>query len=422
MATMRSCLLVALLVGFVGLAPELGQSADDPGAYHRFVLTSARRNKRVGAFRLSGADLPGVAGRWSVRQIPLHGGRQEGCELIRLDNGRLRITVVPTRGLSVLDVRMGDLRLGWDSPVKEVVHPQFINLMSRGGLGWLEGFNEWMVRCGLEYAGQAGPDEFIDNTGKKSEMSLTLHGRIANIPASEVEVRIDRRPPHRLRLRGTVHERQFYGPKLALTTEISTELGSDSFRIVDAVENRGAADQEFTVIYHANYGPPLLEKGSRVVAPVKKLTPFNDTAAKGVEEWAVYRGPTPGFIEQGYFIEPRADAAGRTVVLLKNAAGDKGTSIRWSVKELPYMTLWKNTAAEADGYVTGLEPGTNYPQNRKDERRAGRLPKLKPGETRRFTLDFGLHSDKTAVDDMEKQVEAIQGGEKPVVEKKPTGG
>ena len=39
-------------------------------------------------------------------------------------------------------------RMGWDSPVKEVVNPAFINLESRNGLGWLEGFNEMMVRCG----------------------------------------------------------------------------------------------------------------------------------------------------------------------------------------------------------------------------------------------------------------------------------
>ena len=29
--------------------------------------------------------------------------------------------MVPTRGLSVLDVRFGNLRLGWHSPVREVV-------------------------------------------------------------------------------------------------------------------------------------------------------------------------------------------------------------------------------------------------------------------------------------------------------------
>ena len=52
-----------------------------------------------------------------------------------------------------------------DSPVKEVVHPSHIDLESRGGLGWLEGFNEWMVRCGLEFAGHPGTDQFINNTG-----------------------------------------------------------------------------------------------------------------------------------------------------------------------------------------------------------------------------------------------------------------
>ena len=31
-------------------------------------------------------------------------------------------------------------------------------------------------------------DQFINNVGEKAEMDLTLHGKIANIPASEVEV------------------------------------------------------------------------------------------------------------------------------------------------------------------------------------------------------------------------------------------
>ncbi len=61
-----------------------------------------------------------------------------GVDVIVLDNGKLQITVVPTRGLGILSVTMGNVRLGWDSPVKEVVHPRRINLQSRGGLGWLE--------------------------------------------------------------------------------------------------------------------------------------------------------------------------------------------------------------------------------------------------------------------------------------------
>ena len=81
-------------------------------------------------------------------------------ELLTLDNGKLKITVIPTRGMGILDVKMDSVRLGWNSPVKEVVHPSHIDLESRGGLGWLEGFNEWMVRCGLEFAGHPGTDQF----------------------------------------------------------------------------------------------------------------------------------------------------------------------------------------------------------------------------------------------------------------------
>ena len=90
------------------------------------------------------------ASEWSVTKTVLKGGKQEGVELLTLDNGKLEITVIPTRGMGILDIRMGDVRLGWDSPVKEVVHPSHIGLESRGGLGWLEGFNEWIEPLEIE--------------------------------------------------------------------------------------------------------------------------------------------------------------------------------------------------------------------------------------------------------------------------------
>jgi hypothetical protein len=74
--------------------------------------------------------------------------------------------------------------MGWDSPVKEVVNPAFINLESRNGLGWLEGFNEMMVRCGYD-----GPAR-SPRTGKFIPCTVK-----PGTPASQVEVggRIARR-------------------------------------------------------------------------------------------------------------------------------------------------------------------------------------------------------------------------------------
>jgi hypothetical protein len=41
--------------------------------------------------------------------------------------------------------------------------------------------------------------------------------------------------------------------------------------------------------------------------------------------------------------------------------------------------VWKNTAALEDGYVTGLEPGTNFPNFKSFERQQGRVRMLPPG-------------------------------------------
>lgn len=368
----------------------------------RKTLTSAERNIHVDTWETK------TKGKGFVRKEILHGGQQEGVDLIIVHNGNLKFTVIPTRGMSIAEVVMDDVRLGWNSPVKETVHPKFINLPERGGLGWLEGFNEWMVRCGLEWAGHPGKDEFVNNVGDKAEMDLTLHGKIANIPASEVEVVIDRDAPHRIRIRGRVDERMFYGPKLELWTEISTEIGSSRFRVEDTIKNYSAFDQEFQIIYHANYGPPLLEKGARFLGAAKRVTPFNAHAAKGVQDFAEYVGPTKGFIEQVYCIEPYADDAGHTTIMLHNANATKAVTMTFLVEQLPFLTLWKNTNAEEEGYVTGLEPGTGYPYNRRIERKAGRVPKLKPGEIRSFAIDFEILNRKQDIDRAASTIEKLK--------------
>ncbi len=351
--------------------------------------------------------------QWRVEKVTLRGGKQEGVELINIDNGSIIITVIPTRGLSILDVRdskTGDRLLGWDSPVHEVVHPSYVDLESRGGLGWLEGFNEWLVRCGLAFAGHPGTDEFTTNTGDTATMDLTLHGKIGNIPASSVQVVVDEKPPHRIRVTGVVQESMFYGPNLQLVAQVSTEPGSDSFRINDTIANFGAFDQEFQLIYHANFGPPMLEQGATVVTASKQVTPMNAHAAKAVNNHATYAGPTKGFIEEVYLHEPYSTAADQSMAVLRNASGDRGTSVRWSTAELPYLTVWKNTAATEDGYVTGIEPATGYPFNRKVERKFGRVPKLAPGASRTFTLDFAVLRDKAAVDWATGEVNGISAG------------
>jgi hypothetical protein len=391
-----------------GFAPA-DKPGDRPAVEGQTTLTSVVAGLPAPNWQLSSRDVKfESAAAWSIKRFALHGGTQEGSELLVLDNGKLQITVIPTRGMSILEVRCGDVRLGWNSPVKQVVHPQFIRLESRGGLGWLEGFNEWMVHCGLEWAGHPGKDEFVNNVGEKATMDLTLHGKIGNIPASEVSVTVDPDSPHRIHIKGVVHEQAFYGPKLELDTEISTLPGSSAFRIDDHVVNHGAFAQEFELLYHCNFGAPLLEKGSHVLTAARSIAPFNEHAAEGLSHWNTYDGPTPGFIEQVFCLEPLAGAEGHAQVMLENASRDRAVSMRWKPAELPHLTIWKNTAAIEDGYVTGLEPGTNFAYNRRLERLAGRVPKLAPQQERRFTIDVGIQIGQAEVANQAAEIVKLQ--------------
>jgi len=379
----------------------------------RAVLTDIEKNIYKETVNLKSSDItPSCPVPWSIHKHVLHGGKQEGVEVIEVDNGKLKFTVIPTRGMSIQQVTMGDLRLGWDSPVKGLVHPKFINLHTRQGLGWLEGFNEWMVRCGLEFFGGPGTDEFIDNIGNKSKMELTLHGKIGNIPASYVEVTVERRKPYRIRIRGRVEETCMHGPKLELWTQVMTAPGANTFQISDKVTNRSAVEQEFGILYHANYGPPLMEKDAKFISPAKKVTPINQYPAPDISSYNIYRAPTPGIPEQVFCLELWADENDRTKVMLRNAAGDKAVSMAFSIKQLPFFTLWKNPVALEDGYVTGLEPGTGFPLNRSIERLFGRVPKLAPHQSRLFKIDFALHTGKGQVKSIADEIVKIQSGRK----------
>ena len=418
-STLRETIMFRhLLSTAVTLALVTAGFAQTPKKSFQFISAAkniAQPDSKFGKDDLTpDCDIP-----WSVEFKTLHGGKQEGVRLLTLDNGKMKIVLIPTRGMGILNVTMGDLKLGWKSPVPEIVHPKHINLQLRGGLGWLEGFNEWLARCGLENTGQAGPDEIVNNVGDKAVVDLTLHGKIANIPASEVEIDVQTRPPYRLTIRGVMHEKMLFGPKLELVTEVSTEPGSDKFRIQDTIINKGTQPQEYQVLYHYNFGKPILGEGAKLRVPVMRVTPFNANAAKDVKTWDTFAAPKSGYVEQVYLMRPLNDDEGNVKVLLHNAAANRGVMMKYAKKELPYLTLWKNTGAEDDGYVIGIEPGVSFPNSRQVERAAGRVPKLAGGASHTMRMDFTLLDKKFWIDQAIGQIDDVQKTRTPTIDAGP---
>lgn len=382
---------------------------------YKSSLLSPDSTEGFQAIKLS-AD-KGAASNWSVKSYTLRGGLQEGVQVVEVNNGKLTFAILPTRGMGIWKGQCGDISLGWDSPVKDPVNPAFINLQDRGGLGWLKGFNEWFVRCGLNSMGAPGMDTVLDYSGNEFDVPLTLHGNIANVPARAVSVEIT---DEAIIVKGEVDETMMFGPALRLNTVIRTEFRSGKMTIIDTVTNLGNNPQEHEMLYHINYGAPLLEKGSRMIAPFKQVAPRDSRSAAGIDTFDAYGAPQSGFVEQVYKYELAGKRGSReTMTMLRNGTGDKASLLRFTLKDFPCFTLWKNTAGKADGYVTGLEPATSYPNSRRFEREKGRVITLAGGESRTTTLSIETLDTKKAIKAAEAEIKTLQKTAKAKVHRQP---
>jgi hypothetical protein len=189
--------------------------------------------------------------------------------------------------------------------------------------------------------------------------------------------------------------------------------------ITDQITNLSREDGELELLYHINFGTPLLNPGSKVVLPVATMAPRDEVAVGNLAEWDTYGPATAGLSEAVFFFDLAADADGRTQAVLHNAAGDQGVSLRFSKEQLPCFTLWKNRQMEADGYVTGLEPGINYPNTKSVEKAHSRVAILAPGQSRTFQIDLDVLPDARAVSTAKAAVAALQQGTAPEVMPRP---
>lgn len=327
--------------------------------------------------RIDGEISAGL-GALAVRATRLQGGLREGVLQVELVAGSNRVIVLPDRGLGIWKMHVGPVELGWQSPVAGPVHPRFVPLAEPSGLGWLDGFDELVARCGLVSNG--APD--FDASGR---LTHALHGRIASLPAHDVAVTLDD-TAGTVTLTGAVDETRFLCHALRMTTTLTLHAATPRLAWTDTVENRSDRPTTMQMLYHVNLGPPLLGTGAEVVVPLAELAPRDAAAAADVATWNRYAAPQPGRGEQVHFMRVEPDAKGRAAALLVAADGTRAVSLSWRTAELPCFTLWKNQGGLADGYVTGLEPGTNYPNPRSFEETQGRVVTLAPRASVSFDL------------------------------------
>jgi hypothetical protein len=353
-------------------------------------------------------------GELAVCARRLRGGVRDGVLLVELVAGGTRAFVLPDRGLGIWKIVAGDLEIGWRSPVQGPVHPRFVPLAEPSGLGWLDGFDELVARCGLVSNG--APD--FDAGGR---LRHGLHGRIANLPAHGVEVTLDD-AAGTVTLGGAVDETRFHCHALRMATSLVVQADRPRVSWTDTVHNLSDRPATVQMLYHVNLGPPLLGPGAELVAAVEEVAPRDAAATADVASWNRYAAPQAGRGERVHFARVRPGPDGIATAVLVAPGGRDAASLSWRADTLPCFTLWKNETGAADGYATGLEPATNYPNPRSFEESQGRVVPLEPSASVRFELAIERLSGDGIAAARRQASEPATGVERPIVHTRPRAG
>ena len=320
-----------------------------------------------------------------IKDYVFNDGPARGVRAFDLKNGRgIEMTVLADRGLDIPFLSYKGHNIGLLNKVG--IRSPYL-FQEDGASGFLKQFYAGMMTtCGLTYAGAAGVD---------GGRALGLHGPYDNIPAAKVSAWQDCEGDEIvLRVAGEVREAEVFGANMVLTRQLTLDTERDAVHIHDVVENQGFDTQPLMMIYHINFGYPMLDDGAKAYFSTAEVRPRTDFAAEGMHNYDVMEAPGVGRDEQCYYHTGHAE--GEAFAMLHNEKLGIAAAVRYDKAVFPLLCEWK--CMRAGEYALGLEPTTSGVVNRAEARENGMLTHLEPGEQRTFDVTIELMDDPTRID------------------------
>jgi hypothetical protein len=326
-----------------------------------------------------------------IETAVIDNGPGRGNRIAWINTGTgLRYKIVIDRAMDIVDAFYNQHSLAWISHVG-ITTPQ---AFSDQGIDWLRTFaGGLLTTCGLSHVG--GPEK--DEYGERG-----LHGRISNTPA-EIESIIQPDPvagKMEMSITGIIKQTQVFGPSLELRRTISGTLGQAVIRIRDEVVNRANTAAPHMLLYHLNFGWPLIDEGTDIIWNGNWKARYDGKPNKIFTKGNNFRKcPAPldehsGGGEEACFIEPATDQSGYWTCGLHNASIGLAVAMKFQKGQLPWLTNWQHWGKGE--YVLGLEPGTHPPIGQAKARAENTLIHLRPGESKIYDLEMQvLHTPET---------------------------
>jgi hypothetical protein len=323
-----------------------------------------------------------------LRRLRWVDGFESDVEQIQVRTGAgLSYYISPSRGMDISLAEFGGVPLSWQSSAGDA-HPAYYD--SRGAEWLRTAAGGLLMTCGLSYVGAPGEDQ-----GKP----YGLHGRIHHSPARQVSLLTGGgKKGYDMTVRGIVEETATFGESLRLERWIHSELGSNKIRITDRVENFGFEPAPHMILYHFNFGFPLMSEETTIFFPSGRVVPRD--AGTPVEDYDKWQRPKAGYQERVYYHEDLMHPYARVTITnphFPRAGGgfvELSVRLNWSTVELPKLVQWKMPGAGV--HVLGIEPANCYVEGRAAERQRGTLQFLEPGESRSYDLALEISTGPDA--------------------------
>lgn len=328
-------------------------------------------------------DLDSLLG---IRKICFTEGRAKGVEAFECRNGLgLEALVLADRGLDIASLSY---------------HGKNLSLLTKGGIcspfsyTYLGDGSECFLRqfaggflttCGMTFAGTACEEE-----GRQ----LPLHGLVSNTPAENIGAYcMEEDGEIVLKIHGCVREARLFGENMLLRREMVIHTERNEICLHDRIENQGFRKEPLMMIYHVNFGYPLLDAGTRVYFSTEEVRPREEYGQEKQERYHLMEEPEDSRPEECYF--HTGDSGPESFAMLYNSGSKTAVVIHYRAAECPILCQWKSM--QSGDYALGLEPTTCGVQGRVYARENHLLKYLEPQEHYDIHLRFEILEEEEEI-------------------------
>lgn len=334
-----------------------------------YSLTKRELLERVG-------NMNQIAGmkRYTCRE-----GKKESVNAVDIWNGSgMYLTVLSDRASDIASLTYKGRSLCWLSNLG-LASPLY---KTKGDFDWNRNFSGGMLAtCGLNTAGLPSHDQ---------EEDLELHGPISNLPSEEVNCRTFwKDDDYIIQYTAKTYQSRPFGENLCLTREITVKMGENVVYVHDNVENLGFQDVPLMMIYHMNFGYPLLDEGSHLYLTYQDRIPTSTWAADSEDQIGVITKPDDHYKARAYNHTLQEDEEGYGYASLLNEELGLGATLKIRTDNLDQFNLWK--CLQKSNYAVGLEPCNCRTWGRDQEREHGNLHYIKSMESKDLYFELHIH-------------------------------